>query len=241
VRFQRNAATDYGGAIYCGEFAGIHLERCRFSDNHASRGGAIYQDRLTGSEIVACEFRNNTSSQRGGAICSAGYSPTNHNGIYAINCIFFHNATSGNGGAIHNVHTNTKLVNCTVAGNEAALGGGVLTGSTSTLTVYNSIVRLNVGGAFGGVGARHVHYSNITGGHAGAGNIDKASRFVDFAEGDLRLLPSAKSIDAGRKYLVPLDVTTDIDDNPRFVDVLGVPNAGTGSPPVDMGAYEFQP
>ena len=36
-------------------------------------------------------------------------------------------------------------------------------------------------------------------------------------------------------------VTTDIDGNPRFVNTPSMPNTGQGSPPVDMGAYEFQP
>ena len=47
------------------------------------------------------------------------------------------------------------------------------------------------------------------------------------------------AIDAGNN----LDVTasTDLDGNPRIVDVPSVPDSGNGTPPiVDMGAYEFQ-
>ena len=40
---------------------------------------------------------------------------------------------------------------------------------------------------------------------------------------------------------MPLDITTDLDGNPRFVDDLGTIDTGNGDPPiVDMGAYEFQ-
>ena len=56
---------------------------------------------------------------------------------------------------------------------------------------------------------------------------------------NLRLLPDSPSIDAGDSSAVPIGVTTDLDGNPRLVDAPGTLNTGQGSPPVDMGAYEF--
>jgi len=41
----------------------------------------------------------------------------------------------------------------------------------------------------------------------------------------------------------PLDITTDVDGNPRFVDDPDTPDTGNPGPPgpiVDMGAYELQ-
>jgi hypothetical protein len=49
------------------------------------------------------------------------------------------------------------------------------------------------------------------------------------------------AVDAGRKSYFSGSVTTDLAGNPRFVDAPGTPNTGFGTPPVDMGAYEFQP
>jgi hypothetical protein len=95
-----------------------------------------------------------------------------------------------------------------------------------------------------------VTYSNIQGGYVGMGNIDADPRFLD-ADGDddivgtvdddLRLNRFSPCTDAGDNDAVPLGVTVDLDDNPRFVDDAGVADSGNGTPPiVDMGAYERQ-
>ncbi|MHC4218549.1 MAG: hypothetical protein ACYSU7_08860, partial [Planctomycetota bacterium] len=56
---------------------------------------------------------------------------------------------------------------------------------------------------------------------------------------DDRLSPSSPCIDAGDNTDVPPDVTTDLDGNPRFLDIPETPDTGNGDPPiVDMGASE---
>jgi uncharacterized repeat protein (TIGR01451 family) len=61
------------------------------------------------------------------------------------------------------------------------------------------------------------------------------------ASGNLRLQFTSPAIDAGNNAAVPAGVTTDLDGNPRFVDIPAVPDTGNGTPPiVDMGAYEAQ-
>ena len=43
------------------------------------------------------------------------------------------------------------------------------------------------------------------------------------------------------RSIVPNDISTDLDDNPRFVDDPDTADTGIGSAPIiDMGAYEFQ-
>ena len=86
-------------------------------------------------------------------------------------------------------------------------------------------------------------YSNIQGGWAGAGsnNIDADPRFADEENGDLRLDINSPCIDAADNTAVPVDMTTDLAGNPRFVDTALAPDTGNGTPPiVDMGAYEHQ-
>jgi hypothetical protein len=71
-----------------------------------------------------------------------------------------------------------------------------------------------------------------------AGGADDTAGTLD---DDLRLSFTPPAIDAGDNSAVPGSVTTDLDGNPRFWDVPGVPDTGSGSPPVvDMGAYEIE-
>ncbi len=63
---------------------------------------------------------------------------------------------------------------------------------------------------------------------------------MDAASGNLRLQPGSPAIDAGNNAAVPTGVTTDLDGNPRFVDIPAVVDTGAGDAPiVDMGAYEY--
>ena len=71
--------------------------------------------------------------------------------------------------------------------------------------------------------------------------MDADPLFVAPADADYRLAAGSPCIDAGDNGAVPPEVTTDLDGDPRFVDDLGMPDDGAGTPPiVDMGAYEFQ-
>jgi hypothetical protein len=86
-----------------------------------------------------------------------------------------------------------------------------------------------------------VSYSDVEGGWPGYGNIDADPRLVDPDVDECHLLPGSPCIDAGDNTALPADVTTDLDGNPRFVNVPCV--ADTGNPPgadaiVDMGAFE---
>ena len=61
-------------------------------------------------------------------------------------------------------------------------------------------------------------------------SIDSDPLFVDEAAGDYRLSPGSPVIDAGIN--APVDWGTDLDGNPRIVEVT--------TPTVDIGAYEYQ-
>ena len=60
--------------------------------------------------------------------------------------------------------------------------------------------------------------------------------------GDMRLQDSSPAIDAGNNAAVPDGLIVDLDRSLRLVDIPGVPDTGSGTPPiVDMGAYEAHP
>ncbi len=84
-----------------------------------------------------------------------------------------------------------------------------------------------------------VTYTNVEGGFPGIGNIDADPLFIDPDNGDYRLSSGSPCIDAGDNTAVPEDITTDLDGNPRFLDIPETPDTGNGTLPiVDMGAYE---
>jgi len=96
----------------------------------------------------------------------------------------------------------------------------------------------------------HTCVQNWTGLRGGIGNTSQNPLFVRdpndpnamWVDGNYRLRPDSPCIDAGDNNSVPVDVTTDLDGHPRFIDDLCTND--TGNPPgtdaiVDMGAYEF--
>ena len=86
----------------------------------------------------------------------------------------------------------------------------------------------------------------------GGGNINTDPMFVDpdgpdwmlgTLDDDLRLAAGSPCIDAGDSTVLPAEITTDLDGNPRFYDDPFTVDTGVpGGDPcccVDMGAYEF--
>ena len=165
-------------------------------------------------------------------------------------------ADDGSGGGMLNDHSSPTLVNVTFTANSAECGGGMYNRESSP-TLANAILW----GDSAATGAEihnnnstpNISYSDIQGcggsgggwdptcGNDGGGNTDTDPLFVDAVAGNLHLRPTSPAIDAGNNDAVPSGVVTDLDGNPRFVDIPTVPDTGYGTPPiVDMGAYEAQ-
>ncbi len=65
--------------------------------------------------------------------------------------------------------------------------------------------------------------------------------FVDAKGGDLHLSAGSPCNDAADNSAVPKEITTDLDNGPRFLDDAQTTITGIGDCPiVDMGSYEFQ-
>jgi len=126
-------------------------------------------------------------------------------------------------------------------GNTATDGRGIYNSSSTPFISYSNIQGCGSSSGFWVIAC----------GTNGGGNIAGDPRFEDAdgadnipgtADDNLRLQLTSPAIDAGNNAAVPSGVTTDLDGNPRFVDIPTVPNTGSGTPPiVDMGAYEARP
>ncbi len=243
VSFIDNSAEDDGGAIYNNATnsgsSNLKLTNVTFRNNTAGWGGAMASSAYTGisnSVLVNVVFSGNSASDSGGAMYNLGdrgaCNPT------FINVTFSDNSAVNRGGAMVNAgyldptHGHPSFYNVILWGNTAETGDQIYN-SFADIRIKNS----NVEGGWDGSGI----YNNNSPVYDDGGNIDEDPQFVEAASGDVHLKSTSPAIDAGDNSAVPLDVTTDLDDSPRFVDFP--PDGGTGngtSPFVDMGAYEMQ-
>ena len=239
--FNNSSLANVGGAIYVLARSPI-LVNSSFVGNYSFKsGGAIYNqsDQNTHSYlyVYGCFFNSNytlDSDTTGGAIHNNGsrYIPYYESRAYSY------------------------LRNTTIYGNSAiGSGGGVRNGFNSTSQVYNCILWNNRDTGGGNVGesaqlnggSLTVGFSCIQGlsAYTGSGNIGDDPLFVDplgldwiggTLDDNLRLAQGSPCIDAGDNALVPAELTTDLDGNPRILD-----GNDDGTAAVDMGAYEFTP
>ncbi|MCG3124644.1 MAG: hypothetical protein GIKADHBN_03119 [Phycisphaerales bacterium] len=141
-----------------------------------------------------------------------------------------------------------RVANCTVHENDGT-GLELRIGRTGTISVANSIIRDNTAAQeiattfknpVSGQATINVNYSNVQGGYAGTSNTDQDPLFADPSTLDYRLRSGSPAIDAGDSGALPATFATDLAGNPRRVDDPAMPDTGAGSPPIDLGAYEFQ-
>jgi uncharacterized repeat protein (TIGR01451 family) len=245
------------------------LTNVTFSGNWAHwDGGAMYNDGYFGTSSPALAdvtFSGNSAGSRGGGMFNYGFfdgasSPTLTNVTFGSNSAY-------EGGAMYNHgkygDSSPTLTNVTFSGNSAYKGGAMYSDGgnegASSPTLTNVILWGNNAAGDGDHMANvdatpAIGYSLVEGGWDGSGiynkdstvtdnggNINADPQFIDAEAGDLHLSFSSPAIDAGDNSAVPSGVTTDLDGNPRFVDIPTVADTGSGTPPVvDMGAYEVQ-
>jgi predicted outer membrane repeat protein len=142
VVLSQNSSGRLGGAIYSTNK--LRVVNSTFTDNDSlSGGGAIaIQTNIPDALIVENSTFFDNESTDGGAIRMHG---SNGAGTARItNSTFSGNTASNNGGAIRltSVAPDLTIVNTTITGNHAPIGGGIRVGGGS-ITMFNTIVSGN--------------------------------------------------------------------------------------------------
>ena len=119
----------------------LRLDALTLSGGLASDGGAIINQLGGTLTVFNSTFSGNRAQQSGGAIRNLGVATI-------VNSTFASNAATERGGALaaSGVGANMTLINCTVAANSAALGGGIATEQQGAVTLRNTLIATNAGG-----------------------------------------------------------------------------------------------
>ncbi len=190
-----------------------------------------------------------------------------HNGEKSTSIVAGFLITKGNayiGGGIYCMNSSPTIRNCTLSGNVADNGGGIMIDNyNSDAIIISNCTIVNNSASYGGGGLCGYHfiinnsivwgnsaawsdpqlliydsatlrYSDIQGGWSGIGNIDADPLFVNAAGGNYHLSSGSPCIDAGDPNFIPSPGETDIDGQPRVMD-----GNYDGVAHVDIGADEF--
>jgi hypothetical protein len=179
-----------------------------------------------------------------------------NNSAGLVNVALVGNQASQRGGAMFLEGSGFGLLQLTAVSNTAAISGSVLFANNSGVQFANSVIWHNGPAVIGRQSTGLNFVFNVgDAGISNIGNISADPRFVrepdpgdgdwttlaDNDYGDLRLTFASPGIDAANNTLLIPPPPTDLAGQPRFVDIVSVPDTGVGSPPiVDMGAFEFQ-
>jgi len=145
--------------------------------------------------------------------------------------------TGGNGAGWRGGTFASMVADCTFSANLAAGAGpdgqpaGTGGAISGTISVANSILWDDSTPEIDG--SCTVSYSDVEGGVMGPGNLNTDPKFVDAANGNLRLRFDSPCIDVGSNMFVPGALVADLDRRPRIQD-----GNGDLTPVVDPGAYE---
>lgn len=211
------------------------ITNCNFLNNSSSNIGAGMSNVNANTVITNCIFANNSANfgYRGGLYNTGNAS----NNVTVINSLFVGNVATYGGGLYADVAGTTSLINCTVTGNSAPNGAGIIT--TTTLTLSNCIIWDNGTSEISNIGSGNtinVNHSIVKGGYTGTGNLNQNPLFLNAADANgtdnifgteddgLHVFSTSPAINASNP------ATTS-----PLTDLIGKPRVGV----FDLGAYEY--
>lgn len=163
-----NTGTDgIGGGIW-NDHSTLHVQNCELDDNTALNGGGIYNDSGTGGnahlQVSDCSFSRNSAAGHGGGIYNSGF---DGNAVANVTTSTFATNTSSEGGAFYNDRGDITLGNSILKGNTGGAGGGISNnannGGRSNLVVQNSTLSNNLANANVGGGIANSCQNNPNG------------------------------------------------------------------------------
>ncbi len=240
LRFVNAHSSGNGGAIYLTNST-LTVDRSVFESNDAAYGGAVYGYNST-ITLDNSRVSGNRATSYGGGIWLQGTCA-----LTLTNTVVTDNSARMGGGIVSNGATLTAR-NATIANNSSSMyGGAVYLQQNAVFHAYNTIFALNSAGA----GNNDDVYSNASTFTAHSclafgyisDNLDAdaiiiahsdESIFLDAEDGDYRLSPHSKAVDAGdAQYAVSQNGTR------LTSDLRGLNRVAGGA--VDIGAYEYRP
>jgi predicted outer membrane repeat protein len=228
VEFISNTAVDFGGGMYNASSSNPTLVNVSFSGNYVNQNGGGMYNNLSNPTLTNDTFSGNFASQSGGGMYNYGSSPT------LTNVTFSSNYVGQNGGGMDNFYNSSPTITNAILWGNTADQIFNHEGSTPIIS-YSDIY----GGCPAGATCSQVINLDPQFIRSPFPGADGTWGTPDDDYGDLHLQLTSPAIDAGDNTSVPAGVVTDLDGNPRFIDILSVPDTGNGTAPiVDMGAYE---
>ena len=233
----------YGGGLWVWN-GGVTVSRCVFTNNTAAYGGGmicwgpgtVVNSLFTGNH--AASHPNDPYPEVGGDGAAVAVYAFAADELDVINCTIANNYGKKYVGAVGLWNARVNLINTIVRENHASHPETVNTWKEQSAG-FNDVVSCNIAHIFEphGPGEDPLDPENLP------GCIDLDPMWIAPGPGgDFRLSPGSPSIDAADNTFLPVNVTTDLAGNPRFLDDPGTADTGVGSAPIaDMGAYEFMP
>lgn len=204
--FLANYSGWEGGGLACDGGAPV-ITHCRFVANEGYMGGGGIVCRDSDPDILHCWFEANVATDGAGLFCQTS-SPRVEYGT------FLNNDALVFGGAIFcHIEASPTFDHCTIVGNDAHLGGGIMTVYYSFPTMQNSIIAFSTDGS--GINCYdelgHPTYleiscsdvfENVGGGYTGwiedqtgiHGNIAADPLFCDLDAGDLTVATTSSCL-----------------------------------------------